>query len=45
MIGCEFAQVSDYQILRRMHLATEQQTLTEHSPAQRLTSIEGVVGR
>ena len=45
MIGCEFAQVSDYQILRRMHLATEQQTLTEHSPAQRMTSVEDVVDR
>lgn len=35
MVGCEFARGSDYQILRRMHLATEQQTLTEHSPAHR----------
>jgi hypothetical protein len=49
MVGCEFAQSTDYHVLRRMHLATEQQTLTEHSPAQRtansLAPLQGVVGR
>jgi hypothetical protein len=49
MVGCEFAQGSDYQILRRMHLATQQQTLTEHSAAHPaadwLTPLEGIVGR
>jgi hypothetical protein len=49
MVGCEFAQGSDYQILRRMHLATEQQMLTEHSAAHPaanwLAPLEGIVGR
>jgi hypothetical protein len=35
MVGCEFARGFDYKILRRLHQATQQQTLTEHSPARR----------
>jgi hypothetical protein len=49
MVGCEFARESDYQILRRMHQATQQQMLTEHSPAHRtanwLAPVEGALGR
>jgi hypothetical protein len=34
IVGCEFARGSDYKILRRMHQATQQGTLTEHSPVR-----------
>lgn len=48
MVGCEFARGSDYQILRRMHQATQQQMLTEHSAAHpaanRLAPLQGIVG-